>query len=455
MRKIQKLSELQPTIAFSEFDFYKNYEHSFQTSELGGLCRAIPFTALSRSLGLKDSFKGRKSYFSGAGKLALMFLKSYTGFSDSQLIDNLNSNIHYQLFCGVRINPMNPLTNFKIISAIRCEVALALKIDKLQEIISDYWKPYMNNLQIHMADATCYESYIRYPTDVKILWEAVNWLHPQMCILYKSLGLRKPKTKYEKQSKRYLSYSKKRKRKQVETRVLKRSLLHLLNKLIGLTNGVIKKKTRKTTLSPRFEKRYSVICQVYHQQQLRFEGQEVKDLIVSIDKSYIHPIVRGKETKSVEFGAKVNTIQVDGINFIEHLSFSAFHEGIRLPQGVCTQQRLFKRKVSLLAADSIYATNANRKYCNEKQIVTGFIRKGRAGKEESQLKVMRSVLSKERSTRLEGSFGTEKQHYDLQKVKARTEKTEVLWIFFGIHTANAVRMIEKMKKKELQDANTA
>jgi hypothetical protein len=68
---------------------------------------------------------------------------------------------------------------------------------------------------------------------------------------------------------------------------------------------------------------------------------------------------------------------------------------------------------------------------------------------------MHSVLSKERSTRLEGSFGTEKQHYDLQKVKARTEKTEVLWICFGIHTANAVRMIEKMKKKELQDANTA
>jgi hypothetical protein len=140
----------------------------------------------------------------------------------------------------------------------------------------------------------------------------------------------------------------------------------LLNKLIGLTNAVIKKKTKKTALSPRFEKRYSVICQVYHQQQLRFEGQEVKDLIVSIDKSYIHPIVRGKETKSVEFGTKVNTIQIDGINFIEHLSFSAFHEGIRLPQGVCTQQKLFKRKVSLLAADSIYATNANRKYCNEK-----------------------------------------------------------------------------------------
>ena len=176
-------------------------------------------------------------------------------------------------------------------------------------------------------------------------------------------------------------------------------------------------------------------------------------MIVSIDKPYIHPIVRGKETKSVEFGAKVNMIQIDGINFIEHFSFSAFHEGIRLPQCVAKQQKLFRRRVSLLAADSIYATNANRSFCSKRHITTGFVRKGRAGKDEEQLKLMRSALSKERSTRLEGSFGTEKQHYSLQKVKARTKATEILWIFFGIHTANAVRMIDKMQKPELK--NTA
>ena len=190
---------------------------------------------------------------------------------------------------------------------------------------------------------------------------------------------------------------------------------------------------------------------MYHQQRLKFAGENVKDRIVSIDKSYIHPIVRGKETKSVEFGAKVNMIQVDGINFIEHLSFSAFHEGIRLPECVYKQQKLFNRRVSLPAADSIYATNANRKFCTKRGITTSFVRKGRAGKDEDQIKPMRSALSKERSTRLEGSFGTEKQHYNLQKVKARTKQTEILWIFFGIHTANAVRMIEKMQRRQIKD----
>ena len=61
-----------------------------------------------------------------------------------------------------------------------------------------------------------------------------------------------------------------------------------------------------------------------------FEGRKVGDRIVSIDRHYVRPIVRGKENKSVEFGAKVNNIQMDGISFREHLSFKAFNEGIRL-----------------------------------------------------------------------------------------------------------------------------
>lgn len=50
---------------------------------------------------------------------------------------------------------------------------------------------------------------------------------------------------------------------------------------------------------------------------------------MSIDKHYVRPVVRVKETKAVEFGAKANLIQVDGINFIEHVSFKSFNEGTR------------------------------------------------------------------------------------------------------------------------------
>ena len=183
-----------------------------------------------------------------------------------------------------------------------------------------------------------------------------------------------------------------------------------------------------------------------------FEGRKVGDRIVSIDRHYVRPIVRGKETKSVEFGAKVNNIQIDGISFIEHLSFKAFNEGIRLKDCIRMQQKLMNVRVRCVAADSIYANNANRKFCTKYRISTSFVRKGRAAKDESLRKVLRSELSKERATRLEGSFGTQKQHYSLSRIKARNRKTEILWIFFGIHTANAILMIEKIRNKTAKAA---
>ncbi|WP_236092260.1 transposase, partial [Bacteroides ovatus] len=158
MVKIQKISEIEPRLGFTEFDMLKKYRQSFATSELGRLHSLFPFSELARQMHLKSSPLGRKSYFSPEGKIALMVLKSYTNFSDAQLIEHLNGNIHYQLFCGVQIDPLHPLTNPKIVSAIRQELADRLDIESLQLILADHWKPYLENLHVCMTDATCYES---------------------------------------------------------------------------------------------------------------------------------------------------------------------------------------------------------------------------------------------------------------------------------------------------------
>ena len=92
-----------------------------------------------------------------------------------------------------------------------------------------------------------------------------------------------------------------------------------------------------------------------------FVGKKVSDRIVSIDRHYVRPIVRGRETKSVEF----DNIQIDGISFIEHLSFKAFNEGIRLKECIRMQQKLMNVRVRCVAAGSLYANNANRKFCTK------------------------------------------------------------------------------------------
>ncbi len=123
-------------------------------------------------------------------------------------------------------------------------------------------------------------------------------------------------------------------------------------------------------------------------------------------------------------------------SFIEHLSYENFNEGTRLKSSVAFHQTHFG-KCSQLAADAIYATNENRRYCTSIGIATSFMAKGKQGKLEEQKSAMRSVLSTVRGTVLEGSFGNEKNHYLLGKVKAKTQPTEIAWIFFGMLTANA------------------
>lgn len=256
-----------------------------------------------------------------------------------------------------------------------------------------------------------------------------------------------PRNKYLDVSRAYLAYSKLRKRRKSQTRMIKRRLLQLLEKLLEQLKLLHSSYRDRLTLSSDYQRRFSVIQRVLEQGKYLFAGKKVSDRIVSIDRHYLRPIIRGKETKSVEFGAKVNNIQIDGISFIEHISFKAFNEGIRLKDCIRLQQQLTGVRVKALAADSIYANNANRKFCTRYHISTSFKRKGRAAKDEPLRKILRSELGRERATRLEGSFGTQKQHYSLARIKARNRKTEMLWIFFGIHTANAVCMIEKVEKK--------
>lgn len=452
MVKVQKISELHPVLGFTEFDVYQAYKSSFLSSELGRLHSIFPFQSFCQAIGLTSSHRGRHSYFSPEGKVALMLLKAYTCFSDASLLEHLNGNLHFQLFCGIYIHPDHPLTNYKIASAIRSEISRLLDINSAQQVLALHWKPYLENLHVMFTYATCYESHLRYPTSVKLLWESVEWLHSRLRDFCKTLGQRCPRNKFREVSQRYLSYSKKRKRKQSRTRMMKRGLLRLLEKLVGQVEVVLAREEGNLDIPPGFQKRFAVIGQLLEQEKALFAGEKVSDRIVSVDKPYLRPVVRGKETRSVEFGAKVNNIQVDGISFIEHLSFNAFNEGTRLKECISLQERLFNTRVTAVAADAIYATNANRKFCTGNRVHTSFARKGKPAADEEQRKVLRSLLSRVRATRLEGSFGTQKQHYSLAKIKARKEETEVLWIFFGIHVANAVCMIEKIKKKKGREA---
>ena len=399
---------------------------------------------------LTESCKGRKATFSPRGRIGLMFLKHYACCSDQKLIEQLNSNLDYQFFCDIELG-LNRLSNDKIVSQIRCELGDKLNVESIEKLFYANWKDYISNPDQVTTDATCYESEVRYPTDQKLLWEAVSWLHQQLVRNCKVLGVKMIRSKYKKWKIRYFGFSKMRRKTKSKRTSLTRALLKLLAKFIAFESYLCK--TNQVTFTTAYYRRVAIIKKVYNQQNNFFKtGERIKDRIVSISKEYLRPIVRGKEKKPVEFGAKVNKLQIDGINFIEHLSFNAFNEGIRLQSTIFKAQSLTHKKLKIIGADAIYATNKNRIFVSKHNIKTDFKRKGKLPKNYKDEKKLKALISKERSTRLEGSFGKEKEYYHLKKIKAKTKKTEILWIFFGIHTANALEIGRRMQKDISQKA---
>jgi hypothetical protein len=450
--KLIIISEIQQSLPLTEFDFIKKYRESFLKSNLGRIKQILPLKELAESIAKKMPKRkpqGNKHMFPLEGEIALMFLKSYTGMSDDRLIEMLNGNFYMQMFCGVLIEPGAQIKDGKIVSAIRNRLAQYLDIPELQKVLFNSWKGDMSNIDTCFSDATCYESYLRYPTDIKLLWEACEWLYALMKQTCHNLDERLPCNKFNDINKARLIYAKQRKPKRSSTQKMRRRLLSLLLKLRTQWNGIRKRFYYDIRLTDNQERRLLAIKEVYKQQKELFERKEVKHLIVSIDRPYIRPIVRGKENKRVEFGAKVNNIQIDGVSFIEHHSFEAFNEGVRVEQCIKYHKELTGVDVKQFGGDTIYANNASRNYCSEHGITTCFARKGPKPKDEDvDTSTTRRILGNLRATVMEGSFGNQKQHYGVGRIAARNRFSETLLLFFGIHMANAATLAERRRVAE-------
>ena len=186
---------------------------------------------------------------------------------------------------------------------------------------------------------------------------------------------------------------------------------------------------------------------MYEQQSYLIKNKttSVKNRIVSLSQPHRRPIVTGKENKPVEFGIKAHSIQVGGINIFEHHSFEAFNEITRLKHAYFKHRSLIG-PCTHLAEDGIYPTNSNRRFYTTKKLQTNFVSKGKKVKDKDVKKV-KNILSIERATRLEGSFGTEKENYGKRKIKAKTSEAQIVWKFFGIFTANVVRLSKRHNKQ--------
>lgn len=430
-------------------NFLKLYIFKNKT-ELGAIYQTIDWPALVRLLPKKKTNVGSPSILPPQGYLGLMFLKHYLKLSDEKLLERLNTDWAMQMFCGALFTDNQIIRDNAFVSNVRTYLAKHIDLETFQQTLIANWKQEIPDTQVVMMDATCYESHIRFPTDVKLLWESCQWLWgKQIPFLCQNYRIKLPRSRFKDQKNKYVSYSKLRKKSYRKTRSRQNALLKLLDKGIESYQSLLNQ-TQAKGLNIADAETFKTIKLVYQQQRQRYSYPQAKipNRIVSLYKPYLRPIIRGKENKPLEFGIKVHKLQVGGISIIEHGSYEAFNECKRLKISIIKHKSTFGA-CTHMAADRIYATNENRKYTTRKNIQTNFIRKG-IGKDDKATKQIKAVLNKERATRLEGSFGNEKEHYLLDKNKARSADNEQVWLFFGVHTANAVLIAKRRQKVQRQ-----
>lgn len=284
-------------------------------------------------------------------------------------------------------------------------------------------------------DATACPQDIAYPTDLDLLSTAREKSEQLIDKLYDPvLHGKKPRSYRLIARKRYLKTAQKRNKSRIEARKAVGSQLRFLSRNLNSVNRLLDSYSA-IPLKPKDYKYLLVIQTVYQQQKKMYDSQvhTVEDRIVSIHQPHVRPIVRGKAQAKVEFGSKIHVSVIDGISFLDELSWDAFHEGNHMMEYVEKYKQRFGFYPRELLADKIYCTRENR--AKLKGLGIRLIAKPLGRPSAVQI----HVRPGERNP-IEGKFGQAKTGYGLNRIKARLKGTSESWIASIFLVLNLVKL---------------
>ncbi len=292
-------------------------------------------------------------------------------------------------------------------------------------------EPPHNSGKLQM-DATVADSYIKFPTDLNLLNESREKSELLMDVLCKELGLKKPRNYRQKARKLWLNLSKKKRKSYQQIRKGVGQQLGFLNRNIKNIDTILDQNPEALIFLKKQEYKYLLVINELYRQQEEMYRQKTKSIsnrIVSIHQPHIRPIVRGKQGRNVEFGAKINVSLQEGYARIDQLNFESFNEGVYMQQQVENYKKLHGHYPELVQTDDIYMNRENRDYLKKHNIRHTGRPLGRKPKIELSL-AQKKVAQMEKNERnhIEGKFGQAKSKYNLNKIMAKLQDTAQSWI---------------------------
>lgn len=381
-----------------------------------------------------------------------LIIKHLCNLDDRETVDQISENIYMQYFLGYSTFSSEPpfdaslfvdfrkrlgLENLNAINEriVTLKTKLESKKDGSEPPSGEGNPTGSGNRGRVIYDATACPQDIAYPTDLDLLSDAREKTEQLIDELYTAgLHQAKPRTYRRIARKRYLQTAQKRNKSRKEIRKSVGSQLRFLRRNLIAINRLLDAYPA-IPLKPKQHKYLLVVGTLYAQQKQMYDSRthSVEDRIVSIHQPHVRPIVRGKSQAKVEFGAKIHVSLIDGISFLDHLSWDAFNEGSHMMDYVEQYRKRFGCYPRELLADKIYCTRANRAALKEKGIKLMAKPLGRPSA------VQHHVSPGERNP-IEGKFGQAKTGYGLNRIKARLKGTSESWIACIFLVLNLVKL---------------
>lgn len=296
-----------------------------------------------------------------------------------------------------------------------------------------------------ILDATCTPADIQYPTDARLLNEAREKLEEIIDILHEpdKGTTKKARTYRQKAHESYIAFTKRRKPKPAVIRKIKGKLLRYIRRDIKIIEVLVNRNGLEL-LNKRQYRNLLVVQEIYRQQLEMFESRQYRteDRIVSISQPHVRPIVRGKVSASVEFGAKLSVSVVDGFVFAEKLEWDAYNENGTLVDSVKKYKSKYGVYPEAVLADKIYRTRDNLNFCKSKGIRLSGPKLGKISEEEKREVKKQAYRDSCERNEVEGKFGTGKRKYTLNRIMAKLKETSESMIILNLLVMNLDKKLQ-------------
>nr|WP_300851295.1 IS5 family transposase [uncultured Acetatifactor sp.] len=399
--------------------------------------------------------------------LGSLIIQTKFQYSDRELVEQIAENPYLQYFIGLPGYQEQAPFDASTLVLFRKRITMKMVMEANESVLSrkdDRKGPPSSgssteggspekepeNKGTLTLDATCAPAHIRYPQDISLLNEAREFLEGMIGRFCRYYSLPLPRRYRRQARKAYLAFAKCRKHTAKKVRAAIRKQLGYVRRDIGyleqfMSDGLVP--DRKDI--PKF----LTILKMYGQQKYMYDHKvhSVPDRIVSISQPWLRPIVRGKVTAPVEFGAKFElSLDTEGYGRIEKISFDPYNEGSTLQEAAERFRERTGHYPERILADQIYRTRDNRRYCKGHGIRLSGPHLGRPVIAASTTNKKQEYQDNTDRIEVERSFSQSKRCYGMGLIMTKLEETQLTTIALSVFVTNLFKIQRRIHFALLQ-----